>query len=57
MRKVKKRKNRPIWDKIEPFINLSVEAKLNWLEEARKFVDAFVPLNKRLSSDQRLRRG
>ncbi len=38
-----------IWEKIEPFINLSAGEKLNWLEEAKRFVSSFVPPNKRLT--------
>ena len=49
MRKTTKNSKGRLWDKIEPFINLSVEDKLNWLDEAKRFVVNFVPENKRLS--------
>ncbi|MFA6170329.1 MAG: hypothetical protein WCW67_07520 [Candidatus Margulisiibacteriota bacterium] len=38
-----------LWEKIEPFRHLSAEAKLTWLEEAKRFVLAFVPSDKRIT--------
>lgn len=34
-------------EKLREFLCFSAEAKLEWLEEANKFVNEFVPLEKR----------
>jgi hypothetical protein len=37
---------RPSLDSLKPFKNASAEAKLNWLEDAARFVRDFVPQEK-----------
>jgi hypothetical protein len=45
---------RPHPEALEAFRSASPEAKLAWLEEARRFVDAFLPPAERAHWDPRL---
>ena len=42
-------------EKLSEFLGFSAEAKLEWLEEANKFVKEFVPLEKRKRLEEFIR--